>query len=247
MCQYAFARAYAEKHGCMLQTNPWMGQHVFQINDPPIDDERPVVVMEELEKWDGRTDVQIAGWGQHQKHLIYSRSDARRWFTFRPEVEARLASVPKLDVAAHLRWGDFIGAGQFIAITKESYLRACEQYGVDQSKLTFVSEEAPIVVPEIPVSDDYHTRYADSSVTSLGFLPDWYALMQAKILFRAPSTFSLWAGILGRHERVFSPDLRGLPWESPNRPKMDVPFVEGNHMPITAHWHGHSELHLRES
>jgi len=225
-----------------------MGQHIFEINDPPIDRDRPVVVMEELEKWDGATDVQIAGWGQHQKHLLYSRADARRWFTFRPEIEALLGNVPKLEVAAHLRWGDFIGAGQFIAITKESYLVACDQYGIDRTKLTFVSEESPIRVPEIPRSArPARSRRANSSVTSLEFLPDWYALIQAKILFRAPSTFSLWAGILGRHERVFSPDLRGLPFEGINRPKMDVPFVEGNHMPITAHWHGHSELHLRET
>lgn len=247
MCQYAFARAYAERHGCQLQTNHWMGQHVFEISDPPIDRKLPIVVMEELEQWTGRTNVQIAGWGQHQKHLIYSRADARRWFRFRLEIVAKLAAVPRLDVAAHLRWGDFVGAGQFVAIKKESYLRACDQYGIDRSRLTFVSEEEPIVCPEIPIDSNHHTRHADSAVTSLAFLPDWYALMQARILFRAPSTFSLWAGHLGNHERIFSPDLRGIPWEGPGRPMMDVPFVEGNHMPITAHWSGHSELHLRES
>ena len=82
---------------------------------------------------------------------------------------------------------------------------------------------------------------------SLAFLPDFYALMQAEVMFRAPSTFGLWAGILGNQKRVFSPDLRGKPWQGEGRPKQDVPFVEGNHMPLTSHWVGHSELHLRET
>lgn len=247
MSQYAFARAYAEKYDCVLQTNPWMGQVVFEINDPPIERDLPVVGMEELEVWDGRTDVKLCGWGQHQKNLIYSRDDVRRWFTFRPEILALLKSVPKFEVAAHLRWGDFCTSGGFIAITKESYLRACDQYGIDRNKLRFICEDDPIVVPEIPADNNHHTRAEDTRPTSLAFLPDFYALMQADIMFRGPSTFGLWPAILGHHSRVFSPDLRGIPHEGENRPKQDVPFVEGNHMPITCHWSGHSELHLRES
>ena len=250
--QYAFARAYAEKHGCQLQTNRWMGQKIFQIDDPPIERELPQYGMEELEYWDGATDIQIAGWGQHQKNLIYSRADARRYFTFRPEILELLKAVPHLEIAAHLRWADFLAfpEANFIAISAESYRVACDKFGLDRNKITFLAEESPLVVPGIDPGQwlfphsDHHTRGTDERVTNMGFLPDFYAMMTADVLFRANSTFSLWAGILGNHKRIFSPDVRGI---GKLKEAQFVPFVEGNHMPISDGYGGHSELHLRET
>ncbi len=242
MSQYAFARAYAELHGCELQTTPWMGSHVFDINDPPITKELPTVTMESFETWDGRTDINLVGWGQHQKNLIYTRNQVREWFRFRPEILDALKNVPSYEVVAHLRWGDFVWCPGFVAITKESYLRACTQYGVDATKLRFISEEEPIVVPELETGD-HHTRGTDPRITNLGFLPDFYAMMQAQILFRACSTFSFWAATLGNARRVFSPDLSGINYIDPGY--REVPFVEGNHMPITMDTSCHSQLHLK--
>lgn len=252
MCQYAFARAYAEQHGCELQTNPWMGQKVFQIDDPPISGEHPQHFIEELEKWNGKVDIHLAGWAQHQKSLIYSRVDARRYFTFRPEILELLKDTPRFPICAHLRWADFLVAPPpgFIAITKESYLVACSQFKIDAGQLRFISEEEPIVIPRIKpgwwenANSEHHTRGPDGRITSLGFLPDFYALMNSDILFRANSTFSLWAAWLGNAKRVFSPNLAGIV-KKPG-PQF-VPFVEGNHMPLTSWWSGHSELHLRET
>ncbi len=251
MSQYAFCRAYAEKHGCELQTDFWMGQDVFEINDPPRQMELPQVTMENFEEWNGQKDIQIAGWGQHQKCLIYTRRDARRYFTFRPKILDMLAGVPKLEVAAHLRWADFLAYPEagFIAISKESYLRACDQFGIDKTKITWVSEENPIVVPGIDQgvwtspNSDHHTRQTDTRRTSLGFLPDFYALMQADVLLRANSTFSLWAAILGHHKTVLSPNLCGIMKE--RHPQL-VPFSRGNHNAMTHTWHGHSDLRLKE-
>jgi|HubBroStandDraft_2_1064218.scaffolds.fasta_scaffold00145_28 hypothetical protein len=250
--QYAFARAYSEKHGCTLQTNFWMGQKVFQIDDPRIEKPLPVRRMEDIDRWNGEVDIEVSGWGQHQRCLIYSRADARRYFTFRPEIISMLVNVPKYDIAAHLRWADFLSipdAG-FIAISKESYLIACDHFGIDRSKLRFIQEESPLVVPQIEPGywisphSDHHTRSDDPRITSLGFLPDFYALMQADILFRANSTFSLWAAILGHHSRIFSPNLNGIKKRSGFQ---EVPFFEGNHCAITSDANYHTELNLRET
>ena len=231
MMQYAFARAYAERRSCQLQTTSWIGQRVFQLDDPPLDRILPGRNDLELERWTGETNIAIVGYAQHQKHLIYSRAEALKWFTFRPEILAQLSGVPRYRVAAHLRWGDFATTPGFIIISKESYLGACRQFGIDVNELHFVSEENPLVVPGLD--------------PNLSFLPDFYALILADILLRGPSTFSWWAGVLGNHSRIFSPDQRGIPHSQPA--PQHVPFVEDNHMPITAWWGGHSELHLREA
>jgi hypothetical protein len=251
LCQYAFARAYAEKMGCELRTSFWMGQEIFNINDPLPDRVLPDRDIESFPDWDGQVDINLVGWGQHQKHLIYSRADARRYFTFRPEILEKLMMVPQIGVAAHIRWGDFlhVPAANFIAISKESYYRCCYQYGLPVDRLRFVSEEDPIVVPGIstgswdPPHSEHHTRGREDKKTSLGFLPDFFALMRAKVLIRSNSTFGLWAGFLGTQERVFSPNLTDIQKQPEAQ---DVPFVEGNHMPITGHWSGHSELHIRD-
>jgi hypothetical protein len=231
MSQYAFAKSYAEQHHCQLQTTPWIGQRIFQLDDSPLERPYPNRNDLKLEQWSGETNIAIVGYAQHQKHLIYSRAEALKWFTFRPEVLAQLSGVPHYKAAAHLRWGDFATTPGFIIISKESYLAACRQFGIDPSELHFISEENPLTVPDLD--------------PGLSFLPDFYALIQADILLRAPSTFSWWAGVLGNHTRIFSPDQRGIPHSQPAPQR--VPFVEGNHMPITAWWKGHSELNLRET
>jgi hypothetical protein len=118
MSKYAFARAYADRHGAVLRTTAWKGQQVFTIDDPPCGD-RPLRLRDtfKLEEWDGEVDITLCGEAHHQKNLIYTRADARRYFTFRPEILAVLKDVPTFEVAAHLRWGDFVNANGFVAIT----------------------------------------------------------------------------------------------------------------------------------
>jgi hypothetical protein len=244
--QYAFARAYAEKHGCQLQTNRWMGQKVFLIDDPPIEKPLPVREEYEIDKWMGETGIRITGWAQHQRALLYGQADVKRWFTFRPEILELLKPVPHFPIAAHLRRGDYLGHNNFITISETSYLEACDRFGVDRNALKFICEEYPIIVPGFEPSEKDHTRGGDEAITGLGFLPDFYALMQADILFRANSSFSYWAGVLGNHKRIFSPDLKGVSKTGERPLYQAVPFVEGNHMPIGLFDEFHSELHLRE-
>lgn len=231
--QYAFARAYAEKFGAALRTSPWSGAMIFEIDDPVMENGRLVAREDlKLDQWAGETDIEITGMSQHGRHLIYTREQVRRWFRFRPELEEILQGIPVFDLAAHLRHADFVGHPGFISITRRSYEWACDKYCLDKRRLRFISFENPMTSPELGPSFD--------------FLPDFVALMRARVLLRGPSTFSWWAGVLGDHDRIFSPDQRGIPYQGHHRGLQDVPFVEGNHMPITAWWEGHSELHLRE-
>ncbi len=229
LSQYAMARGYAERHGCQLQTTPWVGQQIFEIDDPPIDRELPKRYDMDIDQWNGETDIDITGWGLHQKCLLYTRTDARRWFKFRTEIEKELAYIQQRELVGHLRERDFVSMEDYIAVSHMSYIDTCEQFGIDFVEFYFVSENLALSRAPFPV-------------TGLDFLGDFYTMMRAKILFRSNSTFSYWAAVLGNAERVFSPKLDGI---KPIAGVMqDVPFVEGNHCAISCVHPNCSDLHL---
>jgi hypothetical protein len=178
MFKYAHARALAERQGRQLQTTRWAGDRIFDLNDPPLSLDAEI----------------IQGFRQHGSDIIYTKAQVRRWFKLQPEIQKLFDREPTLAIAAHLRWGDFVGHHGFIAISKHSYRVACDQYGLDEKMMVFVGEH----------------RAPD-------FLPDFFKLWRAKVLLRGPSTFSWWAGTLGEHDRIFSPDQTGIAWQGGER------------------------------
>lgn len=229
---YAFCRAYAETHGCQLQVmQPWRGQSVFSLDDPPITEDLPRRAEVEFHKWDGEVDIAIEGYAQRQDCLIYTRQDARRFFSIKPLIALQLSTVPTPDVCAHLRHGDYLGVPGFVAIKPESYIACAQKFGIDPDLIHFVRQE---------------NSYRVDALTHLGadWMPDFHMLMSAKILFRANSTFSWWAAVLGHSKRLFSPVVDGIPGSDGEL--RDAPFVEGNHPKINgSHWFC-TDLHLKE-
>lgn len=231
--QYCHARAYAEKTGSELQTDPWWGQKVFGLTEKPIKRELPQVSEMRFEEWDGQTDIELTGWALHQKCLIYSRADVKRWLQFTDEIEDAVQFVESYNVAYHVRWGDFQTMADFIAISHGSYERAIRQLITDYG-----------TPPKMICAWD-SLRSTKLEAMELGWVPDFVAMMRSTILFRANSTFSWWAATLGDNSRVFSPKLDGIV------PKamvfQDVPFVEGNHCAISCVHPNCSDLYLRET
>lgn len=230
MFQYAFARAYAERYGAELQTDAWDGQKVFGLTEKPIAADLPKVADMEYPHWDGKTDIEITGWCLHQKCLIYSRADVKRWFQFTPKIAEYLEFVPVHNVVYHVRWGDYQTDPAFIAISHRSYEKAFGEFLPMQT-------EAPKMVC---AWDSLRSTKLESM--ELGWLPDFAALMRAQKHFRANSTFSWWAATLGNNERVFSPKLDGITPQA--HMFQDVPFVEGNHPAISCFHPNCSDLYL---
>lgn len=226
--EYAFARGYAEKLGLELHTPQWIGQTVFEIDDPLPEGEMPPRAEVESEKWMGEGNIEIRGYCMRQQSLIYRREDVRRWFKIRPEIQAILDAIHIYDTVAHLRHGDFLGLDGFVAVSRESFYTACRKFGINSDRLVFVSEETALRLPELELK-------------SVGFFPDFYRLMKASILLRSNSSFSWWAATLGHAERIFSPDLTGV---SGGSEPVDAPFVEGNWPSISHHHSFCSDLHL---
>jgi len=98
----------------------------------------------------------------------------------------------------------------FINATKE-LVPGCESCGI-------VSDEIPGKDPFLP--------------DTMSFLPDFYRLMNAPILFRSNSSFSYWAAVLGDNNVVFAPIIEGL---EGGREHDRVPFVVGNRPRISMH------------
>jgi hypothetical protein len=221
---YAYARAYAERHGFEFQCDPWIGQKIFQINDTPVHEKnRAMARRTELDVRDGESNIEFRTYAQSQAAMIYTRTQARAWFRFREEHQYLMP--PPDDLLAHHRVGDMQGYG-YPQIRRASYLTACEKFGFDPKLLRFVTEEHPTDVPGL-------------TKMGLGFLPDFYRLANARILFRANSSFSFWASIIGKAERVFSPVIRGLEGGREH----DVNFIEGL-WPRLADLDGVTDLHL---
>lgn len=205
--QYCFARAYAEKHGCEFQCEPWIGQEIFDLNDKPISVSLPR--RSEIDLVDGETNINFFGYAQHQKCMIYRKSQVQKWFKMKLDLVMKVAEFHSLpsDVVAHRRAGDYIGYG-YPVVSRSSYVNACRKYGLNEYNLKIVSDATP-------------TRFISGN---LNFLPDFFRLMTATTLLRGNSTFSWFAALLS-DARVLSPVIDGLEGGREH----DCEFVEGNH------------------
>ena len=204
--QYAFARAYCDKFGFELHTDPWVGEEIFQIQHPRIEDDLPRVPDTLLEF--GESGIEIEGYSQLSRCMVYTEADACKWFAFRPDVEELLRENTVPTNCAHYRCGDYVAA-PYPIISKEAFRRAWTAYGF--ADMDFVEEHSENVVPGLPE-----------------FLPDFYRLMVAPVMFRSNSTYSWWAGVLNAGQ-VFSPITTGLAYSIEHDM---VPFVPGNYSRI---------------
>jgi hypothetical protein len=157
--------------------------------------------------------VDLYGYFQTQECLdTLSRRELREWLTLHGGFRHLLAKQRSAYVACHLRGGDYQTrySDRFCAVSRESYRRQLEKLGIRDADVLWVSEATP------GGTNEFLRR------CGVGFLEDFYTLVNADILLRANSTFSWWAAVLGRGV-VYSPVVEDLTGEH------TVEFTEGNH------------------
>ncbi|NNM86022.1 MAG: hypothetical protein HKL96_09750 [Phycisphaerales bacterium] len=211
--QYSFARKFAKLNNAELQTPPWLGETAFNISHPRI--RRPLPATPD-DGWQmGQVNVDLLGYFQNQRCMdLLSRRELKQWLAFRPEIASLFPKPRSFYAAAHLRRGDYVREqNRFCVVKKSAYESAIKQAGIAAADVIWVCDET--------------AQSSPLEAQGLGFLADFFTLMQADVLFRANSSFSWWAATLSS-ARVYSPvveDKVGM---------QDVPFVPGN-WPMMSH------------
>lgn len=176
----------------------------------------------------------------HLKHIFEFSDEVKRLKAYR-----RYHDMQGLYDVAHLRRDDVSDvaynrshAQGYSVLSKDSYLRAFEQFGYDADDILWVSDDYTghwhvgrkmrhLLGWEYPVGAKY-----DPSVI-FDWLDDFLKLYFARTIFRANSSFSWWAATLSPTARVFSPIIdRQHIYGVDGMEELDVAFVEGNH----PHW-----------
>lgn len=221
--QYASARARAEREGLEIHCHKWEGQFLFENCDNPLPDGTETLVHTGF----------YDGYCQRQEDIDhYSRADCRRWFKLHPEVEAALDCEeinPHHEYAFHYRKGDYANLGYVVVSrrTAQDHFNQIKFLEDRSDSLLICSEEEPLRNRMFP--------------DHVNFMPDFYRLMTARVLYRSNSSFSWWAAVLGCGETVYSPVVAGLEGGREH----DCQFVLGNH-PRFCDLPGCSDLYLRE-
>ena len=207
--QYLFARAYAEKYGAALEIPNWIGQKIFK----NVEHQKPSIHLPATSQ-DGLTfgdvNIDIVGYCQKKEFLsILDESKVRNWLQFQDKWVDRFKFL-NFDVVAHLRRGDYISrcAHVFCIISEDSYLKACDKFGINKEKIVWLSEETQ--------------KRSEDLDSDLQFLPDFFTMINSKILLRANSTFSFWAGFFNKN-KVYSPVVK-----TGKVGFQEAEFVEGN-------------------
>jgi hypothetical protein len=210
--QYLFARAYAEKYDAILEIPNWVGQKIFKNVDHPT----PSMQLRRVELDSvpcGEVNIDLFGYYQKKSAIdILSGKKVKGWLQFQDRWVEKFEKKAH-SIIAHLRRGDYAEkfSNIFCIVTKESYIQACRKYGIPEDKIVWLSEDQQKHFPELD--------------NDLQFLPDFFSMVNADILLRANSTFSIWAGFFNMG-KVYSPAVGGTIGIS------DVEFVEGNHSKI---------------
>lgn len=112
-------------------------------------------------------------------------------------------------VACHVRRGDMEKylSYDYLIIDEESYLSKIDELGLSGCEIRWVCEPGTKLTSnrERWVSDK-----EDPDDPILSWLPDFLCLIGSRVLLRANSAFSFWAGVLHTGECVFSPRVGNL-------------------------------------
>ncbi len=237
--QYGVARLYAEHHGLTLETAPWAGRHLFDLDDPLPGPPLPRLSEDEAELAVGLTanakpnaaGHDIDGYFCGDTSPLAPYADRfRRFFTQAPrwrdrfdQVQARLRQAGDTIVCLHLRRGDF-GWGPFWIAPEAWYLDWLRGIWTD------LPNPVLYVATDDPGSVTAFARFRPLTAAALGlpaldgatFLDDFQALCAADIMAISNSTFSFTASLLNDQASQFlRPDRRHQelkpyrPWASP--------------------------------
>lgn len=237
MFEYAYLRHRASQVGCTCRVETpadWVGRQVW------IEAGRDDVVGNRLyprPEFDsmhipGQYDIDLCGFYQRAFHTNgYCNDWLRRLFVLSDEWKELFQEVVGSSnyVACHVRRGDTEKylSHDYMIIDLESYMIKLYQIGLADCEIRWVCE------PGTKLGNSRERWVSDKENPDdpiMGWLPDFLCLMGSRVLLRANSAFSFWAGVLHKGECVFSPRVEGMVG------KGKVNFDESNKHRLMSRW-----------
>jgi tetratricopeptide (TPR) repeat protein len=237
--QYGVARLYAERHGLTLETAPWAGRHLFDLDDPlpgpPLprlsEDEAALAVGLAANAKPTAAGHDIDGYfcgdtsplAPHVDRFRHFFTQSPRWRDRFDQVEARLRQAGDTIVCLHLRRGDF-GWGPFWIAPESWYLDWLQGIWTNlPNPVLYVATDEPDSVAAFRHFRPLTAAALDiPPIDGAAFLNDFQALCAADILAISNSTFSFTASLLNDRASQFLRPDRGhqelkpyRPWSSP--------------------------------
>lgn len=201
LTQYCFAKSYAEITNSTLEIpKNWIGRKIFKIaeKEKAISKTLPTITEDNLVLFSNvrnMEDVDLYGFFQQPVfYNLISLSKCREWLQIQDKWIDKFLKIKPYYIACHLRRGDFVTLHHSYPVIQEiAYLFAVIRYKYQTKDILWFSEDI---------------AYKDKECSALGidFLPDFMHLINSDVLFRGPSTFGFWAGIIGNHT-VYSPEI----------------------------------------
>ena len=181
---------------------------------------------------------------RHLRELCAFSDEVTRLDTYK-----RYEDMQGLYDVAHLRRDDVSDAAYnrthiqgYSVVSMESYRRAFARYGYAENDIHWISDD---------YTGQWHVgrkkRFRGGWTYPVGseylpavvfdWLDDFLRMYFARTIFRANSSFSLWAAALSPTARVFSPVIdKTHIYGVDGMEEIDVEFVEGNHPHWLPHW-----------
>lgn len=185
--QFVACNSYAEFVNCFFSFNKdWNGLKIFDVCINYKDVEFGLRNVNEHELIMGTENINLDGFFQNIKfYKIMYLNKIKTWLKIKDKWLNKFPKKKDFYIACHLRRGDMVEySTSYPVFTEQSYINAVRKFGFNDNDVIWVSENDPIL---------------DDECNSLGipFLPDFMTLYHSDVLFRANSTFSFWAGVLG--------------------------------------------------
>lgn len=216
--QYCAIKAYAEEFGFEYRiSSDWIGHKIFDIKDKLITGYDETIYENDIIFGTNYTGS-INFHGFFQQPIFYSLislGKCREWLQIKDKWKKRFPKKDNFYIACHLRRGDFVTLHHSYPVIQEiAYLNSVHKYKFNPNNVIWVSENTPLL-------DD------ECNNLGIGFLPDFMTLVNSDVLFRGPSTFGFWAGIIG-YCKMYSPDCDFPDYDNGRVGFIsDVKFVEG--------------------
>jgi len=172
---FAIGKWFCEKFDATLQTPEWLGERVFDIDDPRIEGAPNVLLSwplaPEMKPWEG---IAVLNTRQYSFPMDFTDEQFQRWLPFKG---AYRAFPYTRHVVVHVRTGDFLAQ-------PDSWPIVSKDECVAAAKLVFPNAEPEVICEDAP--HDF-MRYGHK----LAFIEDFLWMCHAENLFVYPaSSFS---------------------------------------------------------